>query len=420
MSGRRAGAAAAAVAALTGLLAAAGPGAAAARAETLAVRGAVVHTMVPGAEPIADGVVVVEDGKIAAVGPAAEVAIPEGARVLEAAVVIPGLIDARSSVGLTGILNQPHDQDQLERSEAIQPELRAIDAYDAREPLIEWIRGFGVTTVHTGHAPGALVSGQTMIAKTRGGEVADAAIVPVAMIAASLGDGAVNEGEDAKPPGSRSKAVAMLRGQLVAARAYRDKAAAPDPAKRPDRDLRLETLVRVLDGELPLLVSAHRHQDIDAALRLAAEFGFRLVLEGGAEAYELIDEIRAAGVPVIVHPAMKRPVGEAENLSMTTAGRLADAGIPIALESGFEGYVPKTRVVLFEAAVAAAHGLGADRALAALTRDAAHLLAIDDRVGTLEPGKDGDLALYDGDPFEYTTHCTATVIEGEVVFEGAR
>jgi imidazolonepropionase-like amidohydrolase len=259
-----------------------------------------------------------------------------------------------------------------------------------------------------------------MIAKTRGDEVADAVVVPVAMIAASLGDGAVNEGDNAKPPGSRSKAVAMLRTQLVAARAYRDKAGAPDPDKRPDRDLRLETLARVLDGELPLLISAHRHQDIDAALRLAAEFGFRLVLEGGAEAYELIDQIRAAGVPVIVHPAMKRSVGEAENLSMATAGRLADAGIPIALESGFEGYVPKTRVVLFEAAVAAAHGLGPDRALAALTRDAAHLLAIDDRVGTLEPGKDGDLALYDGDPFEYTTHCTATVIEGEVVFEGAR
>jgi imidazolonepropionase-like amidohydrolase len=408
------------LAALAGLVAIAGPGGAAARAETLAVRGATVHTMVAGAEPIADGVVVVTDGKIAAVGPAAEVAIPEGARVLEAAVVTPGLIDARTSVGLTGILNQPHDQDQLERSEAIQPELSALDAYDAREPLIEWIRGFGVTTVHTGHAPGALVPGQTMIAKTRGDEVADAVVVPVAMIAASLGDGAVNEGDNAKPPGSRSKAVAMLRTQLVAARAYRDKAGAPDPDKRPDRDLRLETLARVLDGELPLLISAHRHQDIDAALRLAAEFGFRLVLEGGAEAYELIDQIRAAGVPVIVHPAMKRSVGEAENLSMATAGRLADAGIPIALESGFEGYVPKTRVVLFEAAVAAAHGLGADRALAALTRDAAHLLAIDDRVGTLEPGKDGDLALYDGDPFEYTTHCTATVIEGEVVFEGAR
>jgi imidazolonepropionase-like amidohydrolase len=417
VSGRRAGAA---LAALAGLVAIAGPGGAAARAETLAVRGATVHTMVAGAEPIADGVVVVTDGKIAAVGPAAEVAIPEGARVLEAAVVTPGLIDARTSVGLTGILNQPHDQDQLERSEAIQPELRALDAYDAREPLIEWIRGFGVTTVHTGHAPGALVPGQTMIAKTRGDEVADAVVVPVAMIAASLGDGAVNEGDNAKPPGSRSKAVAMLRTQLVAARAYRDKAGAPDPDKRPDRDLRLETLARVLDGELPLLISAHRHQDIDAALRLAAEFGFRLVLEGGAEAYELIDQIRAAGVPVIVHPAMKRSVGEAENLSMATAGRLADAGIPIALESGFEGYVPKTRVVLFEAAVAAAHGLGPDRALAALTRDAAHLLAIDDRVGTLEPGKDGDLALYDGDPFEYTTHCTATVIEGEVVFEGAR
>ena len=133
-------------------------------AGTLVVKGATVHTMT--GEPLVNGVVVIEDGKIVAVGPAGATEVPAGSRVVEAAVVTPGLIDAHSVVGLAGYLNQPHDQDQLEGSSPVQPELRAIDAYNARERLIEWVRRFGVTTVHTGHGPGALVSGETMIAHT--------------------------------------------------------------------------------------------------------------------------------------------------------------------------------------------------------------------------------------------------------------
>jgi imidazolonepropionase-like amidohydrolase len=117
---------------------------------------------------------------------------------------------------------------------------------------------------------------------------------------------------------------------------------------------------------------------------------------------------------------MWRAAGEAENLSMASAATLNSAGIPFALQSGYESYVPKTRVVLFEAAVAAAYGLPFEQALGSVTIDAARLLGIDDRVGSIEVGKDGDLALYDGDPFEYTSHCTATVIEGDVVAEGER
>ncbi len=380
---------------------------------SIAVRGQTVYTA--AGEPIHDGVVVVEDGVITAVGPAAEVAVPDGMRLLEVAVVTPGLVDAHSVVGLAGHLNSDHDQDQLERSEAVQPELRAIDAYNARERLVEWVRGFGVTTLHTGHGPGALISGQTLIAKTRGDTVEEAVIVPAAMVAASLGERA--EAEEGKSPGNRSKAIAMLRGELIRAQQYRDKQQDEEP---PPRDLRLEALARVLAGELPLLVSVHRHQDIASALRVQREFGFPLVLDGAAESYLLLDEIRAAGVPVIVHPAMARATGETENLSFETAAKLAQAGVPIALQSGYEGYVPKTRVVLFEAAVAAAYGLGSERALAAITSDAAKLLGIADRVGSLEVGKDGDLALYDGDPFEYLSHCVGVVIEGEVVSEEAR
>jgi imidazolonepropionase-like amidohydrolase len=143
-----------------------------------------------------------------------------------------------------------------------------------------------------------------------------------------------------------------------------------------------------------------------------------VVIDGGAEAYLVTDELKRAGVAVIVHPAMARSYGEAENLSMETASVLKAAGIPIALQSGFEGYVPKTRVLLFEAGVAAANGLGLQGALEASTIGAARILGLEARLGSLEAGKDGDLALFDGDPFEYTTHCVGTVIEGDVVHDG--
>jgi imidazolonepropionase-like amidohydrolase len=373
----------------------------------LAVRGRVY----PMAGPlIEDGIVLIRDGKIAAVGPASTITIPAGFRLLEAGVITPGLIDARGTVGLTGYLNQPQDQDQLDHSGPIQPELRAIDAYNAQDPLVKWVRDFGVTTVHTGHAPGELVAGQTCIVKTVGETVEQAVFVPTAAVAATLGESAQKGGD--KSPGSRAKMMSMLREQLIKAREYLDKKSKSEPDKAPDRDLRLEMLGEVLQKKLPLMVNAHRAQDIANALRLAKEFDFKLVIDGGAESYLLIDELRAANVPVILHATMARSWGELKNSSFTTAARLKEAGIQVAIQSGFEDYVPKTRVVLFEAAIAAANGLGLEGGLATITIDAARILGISDRVGSLEVGKDGDLALYDGDPFEYTTHCVGVVING--------
>jgi imidazolonepropionase-like amidohydrolase len=379
----------------------------------IAVRAATLHTS--AGAPITDGVVLIgANGKIETVGPASSVAIPAGYTVLTAVVATPGLVDAHSVVGLAGAMNQPHDQMQVEGSAPIQPELRAIDAYNARDPLVAHLRAYGVTTIHTGHAPAALVSGQTMIAKTRGGEVDDAVLVPVAMIASTLGPDGL--GSAGKSPGTRAKAVALLRAELLKAKDYTAKQAGPDD-KRPARDLRLEALGRVVKKEIPLLVTAERVTDILAALRVADEFGIRVVLDGAAESYLVLDRIKAAGVPIILHPTMARAGGERENLSMETAAVLRKAGVRFALQGGYETYVPKSRVVLFEAAVAAANGLTPSQALDAITIDAARVVGIDSRVGSLESGKDGDVALFDGDPFEYATHVTQVVIDG-VAYDG--
>ena len=388
-------------------------------AAQVAVKAEVIHTV--GRGLITDGVVVVTGGKIAAVGPAAEVRIPAGHEILEAKVLVPGFVDVRATVGLTGIYNgddQAHDQDMIEDSAPVQPGLRAIDAYNPREELLEYVRSFGVTTIHTGHAPGPLVSGQTMIAKTRTTTVADAVMVPFFGVAATLSPKA-QSGSGA--PGTRGKTYAMLREALIGAQEYRAKLESHDgEGPPPARDLAKEALVSVLEGKAPLLVTANRAQDIASALRLKAEFDVKLWLDMAAEAYTLIDEIKAAGAPVLIHPTTYRAWDETKNLSFTTAAKLVEAGIPVAIQTGYEGYVPKVRVLVFEAAIAAARGLGFERTLRAITLTPAELLGISGRVGSIEVGKDGDLALFDGDPFEYTTHCTGVVIEGEVVSRAVR
>ena len=407
-------------------------------AQTLVVKAQQIHTV--SGKTIANGVVICVDGKIASIGDAASVVIPDGAKIVEAQIVTPGLIDVRSSVGLSGILNVDHDSDHLESSTPLQPELRAMDAYNPREELVEYVRGFGITTVHTGHAPGELISGQTMIAKTRGGTVQDALIMDGKAVCATLAESSQKPGKQS--PGTRGKQMAMLRSLLIEAVEYRSKTAkvAKDDYKTKDtsnkdasnkeepnksgaeeskvaRSLKLEALVDVLDGKKALVITADRAQDIASALRLGEEFGVRIWLDSAAEAYQLLPQIKKAGVPVLLHASMARASGDRENMTFRSAALLKENGIPFAIESGFEAYVPKVRIVLFEAALAAAHGLSKEDALASITLSPAQILGISDRVGSIEVGKDADLALYDGDPLEYTTHCTGVVIDG-VVYPG--
>ena len=373
-----------------------------------AVRADTLYTMT--GPPIQNGVVLVEGSTISAVGPASEVTIPASAEVHEASVVTPGLIDPRGTVGLSGIYNVPADQDQLDTTEPMQPALRAIDAYNPRERLVSFVRELGVTTVHTGHAPGALISGQTATFSTTGKTVEESLRDSLTAVAFTVGPDAQARFDS---PGTRAKGIAMLRQALSDAQASME----DDDASGADLDQAV--LRKVLRGDVPALVTAHRAHDIQTALRLQEEFGFELILDGAAEAYLMTDEIAEAGVPVILHPTMARPAGTAQNAAFTTAATLHEAGIPVAIQSGWEPYVPKTRIVLYEAALAAANGLPRQAALASITRDAAEILDLES-VGTIAPGMAADLALFDGDPFEYTTHVCTVLSGGDVVSDDCK
>ncbi len=379
----------------------------------IAIKGETIYT-ISGA-PIRNGVVLIKDGKIENVG--VGLIIPANYTVVESKVVTPGLIDARSVVGMAGALNITTDQDQLDKSAPIQPELRAIDAYNTDELLVKYVRDNGVTTLHTGHGIGALVSGQTIIVKTKPGTVESVVINPSAMLAMTIGP---SVGANFTSPGTKAKQVAMLRTELIKAQYYIKNSANKDSTKRPATDLKLEMLAKLLQQKMKALITANSSGDIMSAIRLAKEFKLKLVIDGGAEAYRLIEEIKAAKAEVILHPTMAGPDGDMVNLTRESAAILTKAGLSVSIETGYEAYVPKTRVLIWEAAVAVADGLPFDEGLKAITINPAKLLGIDHRVGTIEKGKDADLVLFNGDPFEYLTKVCKVMIDGVWVSDNCR
>ena len=376
----------------------------------IAIKAETIYTV--SGSPIRNGIVLVKDGKIENVGTG--LSIPEGYKIFETKVLSPGLIDARTLVGISGSLNIPTDQDQLDKTSPIQPDLRAIDAYNPEENLVKVVRDYGITTIHTGHGVGALVSGQTMIAKTTVGTVETVVLQPLSMLAMTLGP---SVSSNFTSPGTKAKQMAMIRTEFIKAQSYQKKQTEKDTTKRPAADLKMDALVKLLNGEIKALITANSSNDIMSAIRLAKEFNFKLVINGAAEAYRLIPEIKAANAEIVLHATMARNGGDMVNMNRESAAILTAAGIPVSIESGFEAYVPKTRIILFEAGQAMAHGLSFDEALKTITLNPARLLGIEKRVGSIEIGKDADLVLYNGDPFEYLTKVCVVIIDGVVVKE---
>jgi imidazolonepropionase-like amidohydrolase len=384
----------------------------------LAILAGRIHTVSHGT--ITNGAILIEDGKIAAVGPRDKVDVPLGTPMLSAAVVTPGLIDAHTSVGLSGGANVAADQDQDEKSDPNQADLRVLDGFNPDEALLEYIRREGVTTIHAVPGRANVIAGQTGIFRTAGRTAERMTLRFPAGILVNLGEVPKTTYPN-RLPTTRMGTAALVRAAFVQARNHLTKQAAKDPDKRPPGNAKLEALGLALAKKVPVLFAAHRADDLETALRLAKELGLSARLELATEAYRIADEVARAKVPVVVHPTMQRAGSSMETLHshLCNANVLASKKVPLAIGTGFEGYVPKTRVLRHEAAIAAINGLGHERALAAITLDAAKVLGIDQARGSIDRGKVADLVLYDDDCFEHATHVTHTLIEGRVVYDRA-
>jgi imidazolonepropionase-like amidohydrolase len=365
-----------------------------------------IHTV--SGEPILDGAIIVVNGKIQSVGPANAIPIPKKFPIITAAEVTPGLIDAHTVCGLSGGFNVSADQDQDEVGDPNQADLRVLDGFNPNEPLIEFLRANGVTMVHAMPGRANVVAGQTGIFRTSGITVNESVVRFPAGLLVNLGESSKGE---AKQPKTRMGSASIVRNAFVAGRDHLAK-------KERSRNPKLDALEPMLKGDLPVIFSAHRADDVATSLRLATEFKLKPILSLATEAYLIPEAVVASKAPVVVHPTMQRAGSSMETLNsfVGNAAFLADRKVPLALGTAFEGYVPKTRVLRSEASVAMAHGLGHAKALRAVTLDAARLLGLDKEYGSIEAGKIADLVLFDGDPLENAAHVTFTISQGRIVY----
>lgn len=392
--------------ALASLFAVAAPG------EPVAYIGAEILPI--AGDPISNGVLLVEDGKIVAVGPADQVEIPQNAarHDLSGKVVMPGLVCTHSHIG------SPAGGD---RSAAIQPEVRILDSLDVRETSLAKAQAGGITTANVMPGSGHLISGQTLYLKLRDGQVIDDYFIlneegrPAGGLKMANG---TNSRRDPPFPGTRGKSAAMVREQFIKAREYRDKIerASGDAEKMPARDLGLEMLAEVLNQQRVVHHHTHRHDDILTVLRLQKEFGFRVVLHHVSDAWKVVDELAAAKAPCSII-LLDSPGGKLEALDIDwkNGAVLEKAGVPVAFHT--DDPITDSRLFLRSAAFAVRAGMSRRSALEGLTIAGARMLDLDQRIGSLAPGKDADFIVLSGDPLSVYTHVLETHVEGKKVFD---
>ena len=408
---------------------AAGESATGAGQGTLVLFGAKIY---PVAEPpIERGVLVVEGGKIKAIGPEGKVEIPRGAMVEDVSgqVIIPGLVDTHSHVGIYPRPSVPAHQDGNELTGPVQPALRAIDAIWPADPGIRMAQAGGVTTANIMPGSGNVVGGQTAYVKLRGNSIEEM-LIPGALGGLKMANGEnpkKSYGPRHQAPATRMAEAALARRLFVRAQEYQRKWAAHRKARAegksdvspPERDLELEPVVEVLEGKRIVQYHTHRADDILTVLRLADEFHFRVVLQHATEAYKVADELARRKVPVssiiIDAPGGKH---EAVDFSLAGAALLERAGVKLAIHT--DDYINNSRFLIREAALAVREGLSEEGALRALTLNAAEMLDLGDRIGSLEPGKDADWVVLSGPPFSVYTKVLATYIAGVKVFDRSR
>jgi imidazolonepropionase-like amidohydrolase len=364
--------------------------------------------------PIDDGVLVVHRGRIVAVGPAATTRVPGDAERHDARgkVIMPGLVDSHSHIG---------GGSGGDGSAPMQPDVRIFDAVNVLDTGIQKAQAGGVTTVNIMPGSGHVLSGQTIYVKLRDGKTIEDLVIRDADGGVAGGikmANGTNPMRNPPFPGSRAKTAALAREMWVKAAEYREKvrAAKGDASKLPPRDLGLEAMGEALDGRRVVHHHTHRHDDIMTVLRLAKEFGFRVVLHHVSEGWKVAGEIAKSGAPCSVI-VIDSPGGKLEAVDMTfvTAPTLDKAGVLVGFHT--DDGITDSRLFLRSAALAVRAGMPRDKALYGMTMANARILDLDRRVGSLEPGKDADFIVLSGDPLSVYTHVLQTFVDGRKVFD---
>jgi imidazolonepropionase-like amidohydrolase len=371
--------------------------------------------------PTDGGTVLVQDGRIAAVG--ADVAIPAGVRAIDVAGawVLPGFIEAHGHVGVHEEAMGWAGQDTNEMTEPVTAHVRALDAINPADLGFRDAISGGVLAVNVNPGSGNPVGGQTAALKCWGRTVDEMVLRAPSGMKSALGENPKRVySEQKKMPSTRLGTAAVIRGALVDAANYLQRLDAeqrrPEDERKPvDRDLKLEALGQVLRREIPWRQHCHRADDIATAIRIADEFGYDLVIDHGTEAHLLADILAARGIPVIIGPLLtSRSKIELRNRSLANPGRLASAGVTIAITTDHP--VVPIHFLAHQAALSVKDGLDRETALRALTINPARIAGIDDRLGSIEVGKDADLVIWSGDPLDVLSRAERALIEGVEVY----
>lgn len=376
------------------------------------IKNAVIHDAIHEEPYFGD--ILIKNGKLASVG----IAAGTDGEVLDASGLHawPGFIDAHSHIGLDaygGPTGNTYDFNEM--NDICCPELRGLDSYYAMDAAIPMALAGGVTTVAAGPGSANVLGGTFLAVKMVGKTVEEAMIRPSVAMKCAFGENPKRCYKD-KSISARMTTAAKLRQMLFEAKDYmlRKEYAGDDVSKLPKFDMKMEALIPVLKREIPLKAHAHRSDDIMTAIRIAKEFGLRLTLEHCTEGHLIVDELKAANVPVAVGPGLSSPSKlELLNLSWTTPGILASAGIQVSIITDAP-VVPQQYLPLC-AGEAVKAGMDPFLALQAITINPARHIGVEDRVGSLEEGKDADIVLADGNPLVSDTSIKYVIVDGKIL-----
>ncbi|MDT0319685.1 amidohydrolase [Streptomyces millisiae] len=370
-------------------------------------------------DPIEGGTVLVIGGKIAAVRPDAEVSVPEGVPTVDAAGkwVLPGFVEAHGHIGVHEEAEGWAGQDTNEMTDPNGARMRALDAINPADTGFADALAGGVTSAVIKPGSGNPIGGQTVAVKCWGRSVDEMLVRQPVSVKSALGENPKRVyGEKKQLPSTRQGVAAVIRDAFTRAQDYqakRDHAA--EEGKPFERDPSLEVLVKVLAGELPWCQHTHRADDIATALRLADEFGYRVVINHATEAHLIADEIARREVPVISGPLFTtRSKVELRHRTLANPGILARAGVKVAITTDHP--VVPINFLVHQVTLSVKEGLDPAEGLRTITANPAEIMGLDDRVGSLKPGLDGDVVIWSGDPLDVMSRALRVFIEGREVY----